>query len=361
MIPLTLQIAAEADKAFVTRLRTDSGQLQDEMDSLLLADDEGGTVFAGHRGLISIDGFNGEELAGDVLLVEPEMGRAERLLRSQSAHNTLLVTERCDQLCVMCSQPPKKTHVDRFDHFKDACLLAEADSVIGISGGEPTLYKAELLDLVETVLTRRPDLTFHILTNAQHFGHEDIAKLRAPLYDRVAWGIPLYSSVPAVHDFIVGKQGAFQRLHASLGALLQAGARIELRTVLMSSNLADLPALSQYVAARLRFIETWSVMQLENIGFAKNRWSELFVDHSRQFDPIGKAVDHALLHGIDIRLFNFPRCSVPASYRALAPASISDWKRKYQPACAPCSERDLCSGFFEWHPDDEAGTKVTPL
>lgn len=361
MIPLTLQIAAEADKAFVTRLRTDKVQLQDEMDSLLLNDDESGTVFAGAQGLISIDGFNGEQLAGDVLLVEPAIGRAERLLRSQSAHNTLLVTERCDQLCVMCSQPPKKTHVDRFDHFKDACLLAETDSVIGISGGEPTLYKPQLLDLVETVLTRRPDLTFHILTNAQHFGPEDIARLRAPLYDRVAWGIPLYSNVPATHDFIVGKQGAFHRLHASLGALLQARSRIELRTVLTSSNLDDLPALSQYVAARLRFIETWSIMQLENIGFARNRWSELFVDHSGQFDPIGNAVDRALLHGIDIRLFNFPRCSVPAPYRELAPASISDWKRKYQPACAPCRERDLCSGFFEWHPDDEAGTKVTPL
>jgi His-Xaa-Ser system radical SAM maturase HxsC len=361
MIPLTLQIAAEADTAFVTRLQMDPDRLGDEADSLFLADEEDGTVFAGPHGLISIDGFNGQQLASDVLLVEPRVGRAERLLRSQSAHNTLLVTERCDQLCVMCSQPPKKTHIDRFDHFKAACLLAEPDSVIGISGGEPTLYKPQLLGLIETVLTQRPDLAFHVLTNAQHFDADDIARLRAPLYDRVAWGVPLYSNVPATHDFIVGKQGAFGRLHASLSVLLQAGARIELRTVLTSSNLDDLPALSQYVAARLRFIETWSIMQLENIGFARNRWSELFVDHSQQFASIGSALEHALLHGITVRLFNFPRCSVPAAYRDLAPASISDWKRKYQPACSNCSERDLCSGFFEWHPDDEAGTKVMPL
>ncbi|MBL7373277.1 His-Xaa-Ser system radical SAM maturase HxsC, partial [Escherichia coli] len=84
-------------------------------------------------------------------------------------------TERCDQLCVMCSQPPKKTHVDRFALFEQACLLAEPDSVIGISGGEPTLYKAELLGMIERVLTARPDLAFHVLTNGQHFQSEDIA------------------------------------------------------------------------------------------------------------------------------------------------------------------------------------------
>ncbi len=252
-----------------------------EADSLFVEDDDGGTLFAGKEGLISIDGFAGDQLIGDVLLVDPGAGRAERLLRSGSAHNTLLVTERCDQLCVMCSQPPKKTHIDRFDHFEKACKLAEPGSVIGITGGEPTLYKPRLLDLIEAVLTERADLEFHVLTNGQHFDQADVPRLRAPLYHRVSWGIPLYCHVLATHDFIVGKQGAFDRLHASFSALMQAGARIELRTVLTSTNLQDLPALSQYVAARLRFVESGSVMQLENIGFAKNRWSDLFVDMRR--------------------------------------------------------------------------------
>ena len=331
------------------------------MDSLLVAGDGGGAIFAGKDGLLSIDGLRGQDLCGDVLLVEPATGRAERLLRSGSAHNTLLVTERCDQLCVMCSQPPKKTHIDRFNHFEQACLLAEPDSVIGLTGGEPTLYKARLLDLIETVLSQRPDLEFHVLTNAQHFEAADLPRLRAPLYHRVSWGIPLYSNVAARHDSIVGKEGAFARLHESFDVLLQAGARIELRTVLTATNVADLPALSRYVAARLRFIESWSVMQLENIGFAKNRWFDLFVDHTAHFDPISRAIDHAVLHGIAIRLFNFPRCTVPAPYRALAPASISDWKRKYPDACIGCREQALCSGFFEWHPDDQACAKVTPL
>src|SRR5690606_40913863 len=60
---------------------------------------------------------------------------------ADSRHNTLLVTERCDQLSVMCSQPPKKQHTDLFPLLKQACLLAPKGATIGFSGGEPTLYQ----------------------------------------------------------------------------------------------------------------------------------------------------------------------------------------------------------------------------
>src|SRR3546814_265285 len=164
----------------------------------------------------------------------------------------------------MCSQPPRKTHVDRFARLTHAGLLAPPNLVIGITGGEPTLYKHELFALVEQVLTIRPDLEFHILTNAQHFDEGDIPRLRQPLYRNVTWGIPLYASDAALHDDIVGKHGAFDRLGASLAHLLHAGARVELRTVLLRSNCAQLPALARYAGARLRFIHAWSIRSEEH-------------------------------------------------------------------------------------------------
>src|SRR3546814_18001740 len=88
----------------------------------------------------------------------------------------------------MCSQPPRKTHVDRFARLTHAGLLAPPNLVIGITGGEPTLYKHELFALVAQELTIRPDLEFHILTNAQHFDEGDIPRLRQPLYRNVKTG-----------------------------------------------------------------------------------------------------------------------------------------------------------------------------
>jgi His-Xaa-Ser system radical SAM maturase HxsC len=261
----------------------------------------------------------------------------------------------------MCSQPPKKTHVDRFDLLEEACLLAATDTLIGISGGEPTLYKGQLCAMIERVLSKRPDLEFHVLSNGQHFEAADVERLRQPLYRQVSWGIPLYSAEPSLHDEIVGKTGAFARLEASFAQLMLAGARVELRTVLLSSNLDALPQLSRYVAQRLRFIEVWSIMQLENIGFAKNRWPRLYINHRSTFGPVAGAIEYACLHGVPAQLFNFPRCSVPEAFREFAIASISDWKRKYMPACAECRERKQCCGFFEWHPDKDALAGVSPL
>lgn len=363
MIRLNLAAMTEAERPFVTRLRAASQDL-DPSESVLVGGGDDGAAFAGPQGLIGIDGMTPAELDGDVVLILPEAdgaARAERLLRKGSEHNTLLVTERCDQLCVMCSQPPKKTHVDRFRLLEEACLLAEPDTVIGITGGEPTLYKDELLGMIERVLSAREDLDFHVLTNAQHFDADDVVRLRDPVFRRVTWGVPLYAAEPGLHDEIVGKAGAFRRLEESCSSLLLAGARVELRTVLLTTNLAALPELARHISVRLRFIDAWSIMQLENIGFAKNRWPHLYVNHRAHFAPIAAALGLAALYGVPARLFNFPRCTVPEHYRAQAAASISDWKRKYMPACASCRERGDCCGFFEWHPDEDALAGANPL
>jgi His-Xaa-Ser system radical SAM maturase HxsC len=360
MIPLTLGAACEAERPFVTRLRYARDRADEAVDSVRVLAAPGEMAFAGPGGLFTI-ADRGQDLDGDVLLVDPERGAAERLIRASSTHNSLLITERCDQLCVMCSQPPKKTHVDRFAYYGQASLLAPPGAVIGISGGEPTLYKDQLFDLVEQTLEQRPDLSFHILSNGQHFEPGDADRLRKPLYRAVTWGIPLYSSVPELHDRIVAKDGAYRRLEESLHVLLLAGASIELRTVVMKDTVPGLAELARHVTSRLSFISSWSIMQLENTGFAKNRWSDLYYDHSRAFGPIAAALDIAGLHAIGARLFNFPLCTVPANYRHMAPASISDWKRKFAPACSSCAARAECAGFFEWHPDDQSMEAVQPL
>src|SRR5690606_32047819 len=97
------------------------------------------------------------------------------------------------------------------------------------------------------------------------------------------------------------------------------------------------------------FAAPWAIMQLERIGYAANRWNELFFDSSEDFNPIACAIDIARLCDIPVLLYNFPLCTVPPAYRALAPATISEWKNKFLPVCEGCSIRQSCGGFFEWH------------
>lgn len=304
-------------------------------------------VFQTKFGALSLDADE-TSITGDVLLVQPSDGIAQRWFRRGDAQNTLLITERCDQLCIMCSQPPKKSHTDNFRYFHQACLLADEGADVGLSGGEPTLFKDQLFALISGVASARPDLTFHVLTNAQHFERSDLAML-ASMREHVIWGVPIYSADPVTHDTIVAKPGAFERLQTSLALLSEANAAVEIRTVLMKQTVSGLPRLACWLSARFPDAFCWAIMQLEQQGFARGRWAEQFFDHSSDFMQIGDAVSIALARGLTTHLYNVPRCTIPEAFRDLAPVTISDWKREYLDDCANCRDRELCSGLFAWH------------
>lgn len=348
MIALIISARSDGDEPFVTRLSAEKTSAPGE--SIWLASTATGSLWCGTEGLFEL-GASCDLLAGDVILVDPRAGRAERLIRAGSPHNSLLVTEQCDQLCRMCSQPPKKTHRDRFAHFETACLLADQGAVIGITGGEPTLHMEALLTMLERVMAVRPDLAFHVLSNGQHFTAASVERLKGPLRAGIVWGIPLYSYMPELHDAIVGKSGAFDRLCQSFALLLEAGIRIELRTVLLHENLDRLRQLARFVSVNLAHIEQWSLMGLENAGYAVRRWDSLHVDMRTNFEHVAAALDYASLHGVPARLFNIPLCHIPDQFRSFAVASISDWKQRFAQACDMCAAKSECSGFFEWHPD----------
>ena len=324
MIPLRLPAETNANAPFIARLRSPTTPSYGKssahpMDAWLRGQDGGQLTYETAGGPLTLRGIDAASADGDVLFVNPARATAHRLIRAASEHNTLLITERCDQLCVMCSQPPKSNHTDMFPFFEAAALLAPRGAIIGLSGGEPTLYKEQLFSFLKRVLRARPDLSFHILSNAQHFEEGDLEALAALPRSQLLWGIPLYAPDAETHDRIVGKPGAFHRLMPSLGLLCRAGARIELRTVVMKPNAAALSDLARLVIIRLPFVTQWALMQLENIGYGRKNWTELFFDNSAEFQPIAAALDIACSRGVEALLYNFPLCTVPAQYRHLAP------------------------------------------
>ena len=360
---ISLRIKAETPSAvdpFVVRLRSCRAQAADCADDAYLLGANGNVLeYKTNFGLLRLKDVRVDEVEEDVLLIVPARGTAHRLIRAQSHHNSFLVTERCDQLCVMCSQPPKRHHIDLFPLFERAARLAPKNATIGITGGEPTLFKHDLFHFLVSMSESRPDLRFHVLTNAQHFIDEDIDPLRR-LAEVTLWGIPLYAATDTTHDEIVGKDGAFTRLGHSLSILARAGSAIELRTVVLSKNVHELPRLALFLARQVPFIALWAIMQLENIGYGRKNWKALFFDSSRDFAPIGVALDIARASGIDMSLYNFPLCTIPEGYRSFGAPSIADWKRRYLPICEACELREACGGFFEWYPEASGFAAIGP-
>ena len=73
-----------------------------------------------------------------------------KLFSESSNDNTLMVTEQCDNHCLMCCQPPKKNDdFDFFEKLNQKIINASPLNIdcIGISGGEPTLLGKRLVNL----------------------------------------------------------------------------------------------------------------------------------------------------------------------------------------------------------------------
>lgn len=357
MIPLRIPVdPLPIDVPIVARLMMSTdrdAQSSLQRDAIFIEQDSGVAEYdlSGMSLRLRVD--DAESLDGDVVMIVPGQRSLHRLIRRDSKHNTLLVTEQCDQLCVMCSQPPKKHHVDLFDQFVEAVELAPDKATIGLSGGEPMLHKQQLFDFLERSLSARPDLKFHILTNGQHFENEDADFLKRLPSGSVLWGIPMYAANAAVHDKIVVKAGAFKKLCESLALLAKVGAIIELRTVMMSSNAKHMPALAQFIATHVPFINFWAIMQMESIGYGRMNWDKEFYDTSISFNTLSDAIDLSVALGTEVALYNFPRCTLPDRYRRFSVNSISDWKQKYLPECMECTLKAQCGGFFEWYQESK--------
>lgn len=86
---------------------------------------------------------------GDVIAIEPS-GFVRTLYRRNSPHNFILLTEQCNSYCLMCSQPPRQLDdSDRItEHLRLIELLDPETKELGITGGEPTLFKDDFLRLI---------------------------------------------------------------------------------------------------------------------------------------------------------------------------------------------------------------------
>ena len=327
----------------------------------LIYEDTSGGWFQYGASTFEVRCENVRSVIGDVLLVNRVRGYGERIIRRNSQHNTFLITERCDQFCVMCSQPPKEYELDLFDEYTQAIIYSPSEAIIGISGGEPLLYKEKVFELIRNTVERRPDVGFHILTNAQHLSDHDLAALSKLPLKKVKFAVPLYSSEPGLHDEIVGKVGAFEAAIHGISILMEAGAEVEIRTVVMQQNASDLVKLAQLLAWNMPDIDHWAIMQLEYIGFARKNWKSIFFDHSLNSSNLSEAIAAAEQHGVKCILYNMPLCTLPEDLRHLAPPTISDWKKKLFDQCAGCGASSNCSGFFAWQTPETTFRLIEPI
>lgn len=286
---------------------------------------------------------------GDVLSIGLDRPGLRVLYRRNSPHNSFLLTERCNHYCLMCSQPPKEINDDWLvdELFEAIPLLSKETSEIGFTGGEPTLLGDRFLRLVSDMKDHLPATALHILSNGRRFKDAAFAHAYAAIqHPDVMLGIPLYSSVSQVHDYVVQADGAFDETVRGILNLKTHSQRIEIRVVIHRQNYMHLPMLADFIARNLTFVDHVALMGLEMTGFAKANIETLWID---PYDYREELCEAALLlddYGLRTSIYNHQLCTIDGLVWPLAVKSISDWKNEYEPECAECVVQYRCGGFF---------------
>jgi His-Xaa-Ser system radical SAM maturase HxsC len=286
---------------------------------------------------------------GDVVRIDPQGRRLHTLYRRNSLSNSLLVTERCDNFCVMCSQPPKAADDSWIiDELLEAIpMMDPATPSLGITGGEPGLLGGRLLGLLRAIREHLPATAVHILSNGRAFASatfaQDVARLEM---NDLMIGVPLYSDLPEEHDYVVQARGAFDEAVRGILNLKRAGVRVEIRFVIHRETVGRMPEFAQYVTKNLLFVDQVALMGLEPMGFAKANLDALWVDPLEYVDALVSAVTTLDRNRVRVAIYNHQLCVLPPVLHPFAVKSISDWKNCYLDECGPCVRKDECGGFF---------------
>ncbi|WP_226019225.1 His-Xaa-Ser system radical SAM maturase HxsC [Novosphingobium sp. FKTRR1] len=286
---------------------------------------------------------------GDVIAVDPKRKALRVLYRRCSPYNHFLLTERCNNYCLMCSQPPRDVEDGWIvDEILRAIPLVSRDAIeIGFTGGEPTLLGERFLELVQAAASHLPRTALHILSNGRQFADGRLAaKLASIGHHDLMLGIPLYSDLAHLHDHVVQADGAYDETVRGILALKASSVRVEIRVVLQAQTVGRLPNLARFISRNLLFVDHVALMGLEPTGFARANLEAIWADPVDYANELSAAVRILAGAGIRTSVYNSQLCVMPTEVRPYARRSISDWKQTYLPECENCTSKQECAGFF---------------
>ncbi len=279
----------------------------------------------------------------------------------------LRLTMACNERCPFCNvpvedyarpTPPEAELYAAVDEF-----VASGERTLTVSGGEPTLYRDRLVEVVKRA--RAGGVPFvELQTNAVLIDPGYATELaEAGLTSAF---VSLLSDQAELHDRLAGLEGAFPRCLAGIDALLAQGVAVTLNPVIAKITERRVASYIDFVAERLPGVRAISLSAVQPHGRARHDL-DLMPDYSVLAEEVPRAQARAAEHGI---LLVNPYCGLPAcvgwadsaersveaiearaaremSSRHRARGLDNSGNKSHGPPCRDCALRPRCGGA--WH------------
>lgn len=297
---------------------------------------------------------------GDIILMTRD-GKIVMLYEMRSAHNALLLTNRCNFSCLMCPQEIVSHESDKTEqNLKIISLIDKNTKTLGITGGEPTLLGEKFFEILSACKQHLPETEIDLLSNGISFYDFEFAKRLALLqHPKLTICIPLYGDTDYSHDRIVQAK-SFYKIIKGLYNLALFSQKIEIRIVLHSLTYARLKNIAEFIYHNFPFVVHVAFMGMEIRASAHRNLNTLWVEPNDYVIPLKDAVQYLHRRDMSVSIYNIPLCHLPEELWPFSVRSISDWKQKYLDVCYGCTVKDKCCGLFD-SVCDEQSQSIRPL
>lgn len=280
-----------------------------------------------------------------------ENGFLTRIYNDYSTDNYFFITGKCNSNCIMCPSPElsrKNLPATDMEHLYELARHLPSDvRHMTITGGEPFLIGEEIFPFLQFLKETLDRTEFLFLTNGRIFAIDTYAqRFRDTMPKNSIVAIPIHGSRATVHDAITRVSGSFQQTVQGINHLIKYRIPVEIRIVVSKLNAADFSKIADLIIHRFPQIEYVSVIAMEMTGNARVNKELVWLPYSEAFALISPAIKTLMKNGIDVKLYNFPLCTVSRAFWTLCEMSISDNKVRFAEKCHLCRYRNVCSGVF---------------
>lgn len=287
----------------------------------------------------------------DVVEMNPENFCIRVVYRADSKDNFLMLTNKCNNNCIMCPDSVKSRTQNKNVHIefikRHIDLIDSEAEHLCITGGEPTLLQNEFIEILRYCKEKHPSVKYLLLSNGRMFYHKEFTEafIKSRPKD-VIIGIPIHGHMPELHDYIAGIKGSFVQSIYGIKNLYDVGEKIEVRIVVNKLNYKVLPNIAAMISNYFPKVLRVNFMAMEMLGSALVNKESVWINFNDVQDSLRKAIFILLNNGVQVRIYNFPLCSLDKNLWSLNVRSISDFKIRYKEECRGCSVINKCGGFF---------------
>lgn len=216
----------------------------------------------------------------------------------------------CNAKCLFCNVPAESYNLPATvsaeeikKEIADLCKK-QKNLKISLSGGEPTINK----DLPEIIsfAKRKGIQTVEIQTNAILLRDRNFVRTLKKAGLNKAF-VAFHSHIPKIHDYLVGRKGAYADCLAGIKNLLTEKIKVDLNPVVTSRSYKELPGYIRFIKKEMPEVKRVSLSVIQPRGRAWDNRN--LVPRYGLISPyVKKALDLGKRAGINI--FN-PYCGLP--------------------------------------------------